>query len=92
MLPRFRRERTLSLSHRRRLVADDVVTMSHFRLLFNTEVKKARRGRNPPSSARWNLARKEQVATSAEHAHRWDITGSGLARRRWLRDRMCAPA
>jgi len=92
MLPRFRRERTLSLSHRGRLMADDAIIMSYFRLSFNTEVKKAKGDRNPPSSARWNLARKEQVATSAEHAHRWDITGNGLARRRWLRDRMCAPA
>jgi len=42
MLPRFRRERTLSLSHRRRLVADDVVIMSYLRLSFNTEVKKSK--------------------------------------------------
>jgi len=42
MLPRSRRERTLSLSHRRRLVADDVVIMSYFRLSFNTEVKKSK--------------------------------------------------
>jgi hypothetical protein len=41
MLPRFRRERTLSFSHRRRLMADDAVIMSYYRLSFNTETKKS---------------------------------------------------